>query len=84
MFPSHDRQVQVKAGDLVRHYKDTVATDDGETYFYKKCEIALVIEDYEPWSKLIKIYSEGTIKTVHISEVTTFKRGAGWSNTIND
>ena len=76
----------MKAGDLVRHYKDTVATDDGETYFYKKCDVALVLEDYEPWSKLIKIYSEGKVKVVHISEVNTLKRGAGWvqSEATND
>ena len=69
----------MKAGDLVRYYKDTVATEDGETYFYKKCDIAVVVEDYEPWTKIIKIYSEGTIKVVHISEVNTLKRGSGWT-----
>jgi len=74
----------MKAGDLVRHYKDTVATDDGETYFYKKCDIAVVVEDYEPWTKIIKIYSEGTIKVVHISEVNTLKRGSGWTKEVSD
>ena len=74
----------MKAGDLVRYYKDTVATEDGETYFYKKCDIAVVVEDYEPWTKIIKIYSEGTIKVVHISEVNTLKRGSGWTKEVSD
>jgi hypothetical protein len=69
----------MKAGDLVRYYKDTIASDDGDTYFYKKCDVAVVVEDYEPWTKIIKIYSEGTIKVVHISEVNTLKRGSGWT-----
>ena len=74
----------MKAGDLVRYYKDTIASDDGDTYFYKKCDVAVVVEDYEPWTKIIKIYSEGTIKVVHISEVNTLKRGSGWTKEVSD
>ncbi len=74
----------MKAGDLVRYYKDTIASDDGDTYFYKKCDVAVVVEDYEPWTKIIKIYSEGTIKVVHISEVNTLKRGSGWTKEASD
>ena len=74
----------MKAGDLVRHYKEVVATEDGETIFYKKSEVAVVVEDYEPWTKLIKIFCEGKVKVVHISEVSTLKRGAGWTNKVSD
>ena len=74
----------MKAGDLVRHYKEVVATEDGETIFYKKSEVAVVVEDYEPWTKLIKIFCEGKVKVVHISEVSTLKRGSGWTNTVSD
>ena len=45
----------MKAGDLVRYYKDTIVSDDGDTYFYKKTEVALVVEDYNPSIQLIKI-----------------------------
>jgi len=74
----------MKAGDLVRYYKDTIASDDGDTYFYKKTHIAVVVEDYEPSMKLIRIYTEGEIKVVHISDVNTLKRGAAWTKTIAD
>ena len=74
----------MKAGDLVRYYKDAVVSEDGNTYFYKKCDVAVVVEDYEPWTKIIKIYSEGTIKVVHISEVNTLKRGSGWTKEASD
>ena len=74
----------MKAGDLVRHYKEVVATEDGETIFYKKSEVAVVVEDYEPWTKIIKIFCEGKVKVVHISEVSTLKRGSGWTNTVSD
>ena len=74
----------MKAGDLVRYYKEVVASEDGETYFYKKSDVAVVVEDYEPWTKIIKIYSEGTIKVVHISEVNTLKRGSGWTKEASD
>ena len=74
----------MKAGDLVRHYKEMVATEDGETIFYKKSEVGVVMENYEPWTKLIKIFCEGKVKVVHISEVTTLKRGVGWTNTVSD
>ena len=47
----------MKAGDLVRYYKNTVVSEDGDTYFYKKTHIAVVIEDYEPSMKLIRIYT---------------------------
>tara|TARA_Y100000817_G_scaffold281337_1_gene245917 strand:+ start:298 stop:531 length:234 start_codon:yes stop_codon:yes gene_type:complete len=74
----------MKAGDLVRYYKDTIVSDDGDTYFYKKTEVALVVEDYNPSIKLIKIYTDGEIKVVHISDVNTLKRGAAWTKTITD
>ena len=74
----------MKAGDLVRYYKDAVVSEDGDTSFYKKCDVAVVVEDYEPWTKIIKIYSEGTIKVVHISEVNTLKRGSGWTKEASD
>ena len=74
----------MKAGDLGRYYKNTVASEDGDTYFYKKTEVGLVIEDYDPSIRLIKIYTDGEIKVVHISDVNTLKRGAGWVQTISD
>ena len=74
----------MKEGDLVRHYKDVVSSYEGETYFYKVTKIAVVVEDYESWTKLIKIYCEGETKIVHISEVNTLKRGAKWTKTSND
>ena len=74
----------MKAGDLVRYYKEVVASEDGETYFYKKSDVAVVVEDYEPWTKIIKIFCEGKVKVVHISEVSTLKRGSGWTNTVSD
>ena len=74
----------MKAGDLVRYYKNAIASEDGDTYFYKKTEVALVVEDYNPSIKLIKIYTDGEIKGVHISDVNTLKRGAGWVQTISD
>ena len=74
----------MKAGDLVRHYKEVVATEDGETIFYKKSEVAVVVEDYEPSMKLIRIYTEGEIKVVHISDVNTLKRGAAWTKKASD
>ena len=69
----------MKAGDLVRYYRDTVATDDGETFFYKKTYVGLVLEDYDPNTKLIKIHTDGAIMVVHISDVNTLKRGEGWN-----
>ena len=42
----------MKAGDLVRYYKNAIASEDGDTYFYKKTEVALVVEDYNPTMKL--------------------------------
>ena len=74
----------MKAGDLVRYYKDTIASDDGDTYFYKKTHIAVVVEDYEPSMKLIRIYTEGEIKVVHISDVNTLKRGAAGTKKASD
>ena len=74
----------MKAGDLVRYYKNAIASEDGDTYFYKKTEGALVVEDYNPTMKLIKIYTDGETKVVHISDVNTLKRGSGWTKTVND
>jgi hypothetical protein len=74
----------MKAGDLVRYYKNAIASADGDTYFYKKTTVAVVVEDYEPAMKLIRIYTEGEIKVVHISDVNTLKRGSGWTKTTSD
>ena len=74
----------MKAGDLVRYYKNAIASDDGDTYFYKKTEVALVVEDYNPSIKLIKIYTDGEIKVVHISDVNTLKRGSAWTKPGSD
>ena len=74
----------MKAGDLVRYYKNAIASDDGDTYFYKKTEVALVVEDYNPSIKLIKIYTDGEIKFVHISDVNTLKRGSAWTKPGSD
>ena len=73
----------MKAGDLVRYYRDTVATDDGETFFYKKTYVGLVLEDYDPNTKLIKIHADGAIMVVHISDVNTLKRGEGWNQSAD-
>ena len=74
----------MKAGDLVRYYKNAIASEDGETYFYKKTGVGIVIEDYNPSIKLIKIYTDGEIKVVHISDVNTLKRGAAWTKPGSD
>ena len=74
----------MKAGDLVRYYKNAIASEDGDTYFYKKTEVALVVEDYNPTMKLIKIYTDGEIKVVHISDVNTLKRGSAWTKPGSD
>ncbi len=74
----------MKAGDLVRYHKEAVSSYDGETYFYETTKVAVVVEDYESWTKLIKIYCEGETKIVHISEVSTLKRGVNWTKTSND
>ena len=74
----------MKAGDLVRYYKNAIVSEEGETYFYKKTKVALVIEDYNPSIKLIKIYTDGEIKVVHISDVNTLKRGSGWTKKESD
>ena len=73
----------MKAGDLVRYYRDTVATDDGETFFYKKTYVGLVLEDYDSNTKLIKIHTDGAIMVVHISDVNTLKRGEGWNQSAD-
>ena len=68
---------------MVRYYRDTVATDDGETVFYKKTYVGLVLEDYDPNTKLIKIHADGAIMVVHISDVNTLKRGEGWNQSAD-
>ena len=73
----------MKAGDLVRYYRDTVATNDGETFFYKKTYVGIVLEDYDSNTKLIKIHTDGTIMVVHISDVNTLKRGEGWNQSAD-
>ena len=71
----------MKAGDLIKWYKQMVATQDGESYFYEKPHPAIVIEDYQKHTKLLKVFVDGEIKVVHASECTLIKRGHKWKNT---
>ena len=49
----------MKAGDLVKWYKQMVATSDGETYFYEKPYPAIVLKDYEKHTKLLEVFVYG-------------------------
>jgi hypothetical protein len=68
----------MKAGDLVKWYREEVASLDCESYYYHVGYPAIVIQDYEKHTKLLKLFVNGEIKVVHASECTLMKRGHKW------
>ena len=71
----------MKAGDLIKWYKQMVASNDGETYFYEKPFPAIVLKDYEKHTKLLEVFVDGGRLVVHASECTLIKRGYKWKDT---
>ena len=71
----------MKAGDLIKWYKQMVASSDGETYFYEKPYPAIVLKDYEKHTKLLEVFVDGGKLVVHASECTLIKRGHKWKDT---
>ena len=69
---------QMKAGDLVKWYREEVASVDCEAYHYHLGYPAIVLEDYQKEMKILRILADGKIRVVHASECTLMKRGHKW------
>jgi hypothetical protein len=78
----------MKAGDLVRYYRDEAWTSpNGDTVFFKAMYPAIVLEDYKKHTKLLKLYVTvpfdkgiGNTIVVHSSTCSVLKRGHKWNH----
>ena len=70
----------MKAGDLVKWYKEEIASVDCEAYHYHLGYPAIVLEDYQKEMKILRILADGQVRVVHASECTLIKRGHKWKD----
>tara|TARA_A100001391_G_scaffold42508_1_gene24689 strand:+ start:75 stop:299 length:225 start_codon:yes stop_codon:yes gene_type:complete len=71
----------MKAGDLVKWYKEEVSVEGGEAYYYHKSYPAIVLKDYDDQMNIIKLFVNGETLYVHSSECTLIEKGYKWKDT---